>query len=54
MHLKSSLEATRIADFTACPSHDRNDFGKSDVQVITTHFNGICESNDVTIDDALT
>jgi len=37
------VETLRIADFTAWPSHDnrfdRFDFGNSDVEVITTHFN---------------
>jgi len=48
------VEASRIADFIAWPSHDnidRIDFGNSDVKVITTHFKNI---RDVKIDDALT
>jgi len=48
---------TRIADFTAWPSHDNNnriDFGDSDVEVITVHFKDIYEDSDVKIDDALT
>jgi len=51
------MEATRIADFTAWPSHDnidRIDFGKSDIEVITTHFKDLHENSDVKIDDALT
>ena len=51
------MEATRIADFTAWPSHDNNDridFGNSDLEVSTTHFKGTRENTDVKIDDALT
>ena len=51
------MEATRIADFIAWPSHDDNDridFGNSNVGVITTHFKDIRENSDVKIDDALT
>ena len=51
------VEAIRIADCTAWPSHENNDridFGFSDVEVITTHFNDVSENSDVKIDDALT
>ena len=48
------MEATRIVDFTAWPSHDntdRIDFGKNYVGVITTYFKDICENSDVKIAD---
>ena len=51
------MEATRIADFIAWPSHDDNDridFGNSNVGVITTHFNDILENSNVKINDTLT
>jgi len=41
------VEATRIVDLTAWPSHDNNeriDFGNNNFEVITTHFKDICET----------
>ena len=51
------MDAITITDFIAWPSYDKNDridFGNSDIEVITTHFNDIRENSDVKIDDALT
>jgi len=51
------VEAKRIADFTAWPSHDnneRNHFGNSYDGIITTHFKNIRENSDVKIHDVLT
>jgi len=42
--IQGVVEATRIIDLTAWPLHDNNDridFGNSDVEFITTYFNGI-------------